>query len=242
MLNAHVVPLKGAEQEWVTEQCVRDLRLLGHHGDLILKCDQEPAIKDLMNSVAALRGTRRTRVENSPVADSRANGFAERAVQTLEKQLRVLKLALETRIGEKLPVQHPLFAWLVEHSAHVLNNYLIGSDGKSPVQRLRGRAATQFTCEFGSPCMFRVVGKVEGGDMGERWFRGHWLGKKQGTEEHLVVKADGLVVRARAVRELDEKITLMSFSHLTSTPHDPLWNLAAAARTRPPERARPATK
>ena len=56
MLNAHVVPLKGAEQEWVTEQCVRDLRLLGHHGDLVLKCDQEPALKDLMNSVAALMG------------------------------------------------------------------------------------------------------------------------------------------------------------------------------------------
>ena len=86
MINAHVVPLMGAEQEWVTEQCVRDLRLLGHHGDLILKCDQEPAIKDVMNSVATLRGVRRTRLEHSPVGDSRANGFAERAVQTLEKQ------------------------------------------------------------------------------------------------------------------------------------------------------------
>ena len=78
------------------------------------------------------------------MADSCANGLAERAVQTLEKQLRVLKLAFETRIGERLPVQHPIFAWLVEHSANVLNNYLVGSDGKSPVQRLRGRAASQF--------------------------------------------------------------------------------------------------
>ena len=232
MLVAHVVPHKGAEQEWVTEQCVRDLRLLGHHGDLVLKSDQEAAIKDLLTNVAALRGNKRTKVEHSPVGDSRANGLAERAVQTLEKQLRVMKLAFETRVGERLSVHHPLFAWLVEHAANVLNNYLVGSDGKCPVQRLRGRAASQFVLEFGSPCMFRVVGRVEGGDMGERWFRGHWLGKKQGTEEHLVLKSDGLVVRARAVREFEEKVGLKDLEHIKSTPHDPLGTLR---RTRVPD-------
>ena len=71
--------------------------------------------------------------------------------------------------------------------------------------------------------------------MGERWFRGHWLGKKQGTGEHLVVKADGLVVRARAVRELEEKISLTSFNHLTSTPHDPFGTLR---QQREPDRQR----
>ena len=35
----------------------------------------------------------------------------------MEKLIRVHKLAIETRIKEKLSVRHPLFAWLVEFCA-----------------------------------------------------------------------------------------------------------------------------
>ena len=44
--------------------------------------------------------------------------------------------------------------------------------------------------------------------MSERWYSGFWLGKRLGTEEHVVVKEDGAVVRARAVRELERNVTL----------------------------------
>ena len=60
MKLAHVVPVKGADQEWVAEQLCRDLVKLGHHGDLILKSDQEPAIVDLLRTVARLRGSKNT--------------------------------------------------------------------------------------------------------------------------------------------------------------------------------------
>jgi len=84
MKLAHVVPVKGANQEWVAEQLCRDLIKLGHHGDLILKSDQEPAIVDLLREVARLRGNKKTILEQSPVGDSRANGLVERSIQTVE--------------------------------------------------------------------------------------------------------------------------------------------------------------
>ena len=56
MTLAHVVPGKGADQEWVAEQLCRDLVKLGHHGDLVLKSDQEPALVDLLREVGRLRG------------------------------------------------------------------------------------------------------------------------------------------------------------------------------------------
>ena len=56
MTVAHVVPMKGADMEWVTEQVARDLLRFGIHGDVILKSDQEPAIVDVLKEIAKLRG------------------------------------------------------------------------------------------------------------------------------------------------------------------------------------------
>ena len=36
--------------------------------------------------------------------------------------------------------------------------------------------------------------------MSERWIKGVWLGKRWGTDEHIVSDAEGRIVRARTVR------------------------------------------
>ena len=78
MTVAHVVPMKGADMEWVTEQAARDLLRFGIHGDVILKSDQEPAIVDVLKEISKLRGSRRTIIEASPVGDSKSNGLWQR--------------------------------------------------------------------------------------------------------------------------------------------------------------------
>ena len=88
MTVAHVVPFKGALIDWLGEQLVRDLLRFGFRDTVILKSDQEPAI-------ARMRGEGRTIMEHSPVADSHANGFVERVIQTMEKILKTHLLALE---------------------------------------------------------------------------------------------------------------------------------------------------
>ena len=42
-----------------------------------------------------------------------------------------------------------------------------------------------------------------------------------GTEEHIVMREDGSVVRARAIREVDKKLTIEDLAVLCGQPHDP---------------------
>ena len=136
------------------------------------------------------------------------------------------KPAIGNRIGRRLPVKHALFTWLVEHVADVLNRFAAGADGKTAPQRLNGKSCGQYVLEFAPACI-RVCGKVEGSLMTERWFRGMWLGKRLGTEEHLVMKQGGIVVRARAVREEEKTMTMADHDTLTGRPHDPFGTLHA---------------
>ena len=186
---------------------------------------------ELMNQICALRPSSRSVLTNSGVGDSKGNGLAERAAQSVEEMIRVHKLAFESRLKRTLPCVHPVMSWLVEHCADVLNRYRIGGDGRTPYQRLKGRKFMGHMLEFGSSVMFRASGTVQGGVMQERWFPGIWLGKKLHTEEHLVMKEDGLVVRSRAVRENSQDLTMEDFNKLVSTPHDPLGTIRAATRS-----------
>ena len=108
MTGSHMVPVNGGDHEWFAEQLTRDILKLGSQGDVTLRSDQEPAIVDLLKRVAKLGGVERTFLEQSLVGDSRANGVAERAVQSVEKMVRMHKLAFENRIGARLPFKHPL--------------------------------------------------------------------------------------------------------------------------------------
>ena len=127
---AHVVPFKGADQEWVAEQCARDLLRFGLHGHVVLKSDQENVVVDVLREVAKLRGEQRTFVDQSPVGDSQGNGVAERALRAMEKLIRIHKLAFERKVTCKLSVTHALFPWLVEFCADIYNRFQIVSDGK----------------------------------------------------------------------------------------------------------------
>ena len=85
LLSAHVVPSKGSEHHWVVLQTARDILKCGHHGSVTLRCDQEPALTDLMTEVAKTRSPAPTIFEHSGVEDSQANGMIER------KEFEVLK-------------------------------------------------------------------------------------------------------------------------------------------------------
>ena len=114
--------LKGAAQEWVAEQLVRDLLKFGHHGELTLKTDQEPAIRALFESAvrSASRQVQQIVPEASSVGESQSNGLVEQAVQELEKQIRCLKLKLEDSLGCLSNCSSPTMAWIVDDSAMLL--------------------------------------------------------------------------------------------------------------------------
>ena len=118
--------------------------------------------------------------------------------------MRTMKLALEAAIRKELDVHHPVFAWLVEHAADILVKCAVGSDGRTPYERVKGKRYHGQMHEFGSAVRVKYQGKLQGGLMKERWGSGVWLGKKWASDEHLVSMGNGKIVRARDVRPMPE--------------------------------------
>ena len=50
-----------------------------------------------------------------------SNGGTEIGVQLLRGLFRTVKLCLEQRINKLIPVDHPLIAWMMEHTAFLQN-------------------------------------------------------------------------------------------------------------------------
>ena len=98
---ASVVPVKGSSHEFPAKRIVAFIRELGVEGqDLVLRSDQEPALQDLLAEVGKRRTPAKTFYEVSPVGSSASNGVAERGVQTVEGQVRVLKRCARNAAGD----------------------------------------------------------------------------------------------------------------------------------------------
>lgn len=67
--------------------------------------------------LAPLAGGGRYVIEQSPVGCSGRNGRVERAIQSLEQQVRVMKDALKMKWNVKVPARHSVVPWLIEYSA-----------------------------------------------------------------------------------------------------------------------------
>ena len=74
--------------------------------------------------------------------------------------------------GSSISVHSPVFSWVVEHAADLLNKCHVASAGKSAYERLKKRAHRGELLPLGAAVMFRVAGKVPGGVMTERWHLG----------------------------------------------------------------------
>jgi hypothetical protein len=205
-LVSSVVPLKGASHEFPAKRLCAFLKELGlEHQDVTLKSDQEPAILDLLREVAKKRVPANTFFEESPIGESQSNGVIERGNQTVEGQIRVLKDALEMRVGGKVPSDHNVVTWLVEFAAVLVNRYEVGRDGKTPYERLRGKDSKILGLEFGERLHFRR-GR-SGGKMAKldvAWRDGVFLGFRTQSGE-VIVGTKEAVLRTRTVRRRPEE-------------------------------------
>ena len=110
---------------------------------LVYKCNQERPLGAMINSSMTLLGGSASFdggiPENSSVGESQSNGRAEAAVKCVEDQIRVMKGALEARIGARVPSTYPVLKWLVEYAGVVLNKYSVQSTGRSAYHHLHVR-------------------------------------------------------------------------------------------------------
>ena len=94
-LFSHLVPSKGVEHFYPEHALVRDIKFLGYPS-VVIKSDQEPAIKALAEAVKnlfAAKGGVRVQLENSPKGDDhgKSNGEAEAAVEITQGLCRTYK-------------------------------------------------------------------------------------------------------------------------------------------------------
>lgn len=136
VLFADVCPEKGAT-EFSVELAVANIDRLGRTR-VAIKADQEPALTNLVSCIKRAR-EHETLTDKSPVGESASNGGTEKGVQQVEEQVRVLRLGLQQRLGQKVPTHHPVTAWLIPHATDVLSKLEVGSDGKTAYERLRNK-------------------------------------------------------------------------------------------------------
>lgn len=188
MTLATVVPMKGASVEHPVRRTLTFLKEIGlERADVVFKSDQEPALKDLLNTIAARRtaksktekfdkddgpadgaapGVGRTIHESSLVGTSQSNGMIERAIQDVDGQVRTLKLAFESHLVEKVQSDHNSIPWLVQNAAVLLNRWQVGQDGKTAYERLKDKPANLPGMEFGKGCFGERISRLGIGGTG----------------------------------------------------------------------------
>ena len=223
---AFVAPRKG-ECEYATRRASHDIDKIMGYKKFIIKGDQEPALRTLIDSVAALCGDQveiqQIMQEETPVGESQSNGPIENAVGRVQGQYRTMKSDLETQYKGKIPKSHPVIPWLVRHAAMTMNRYGMGEDGMTAYRRLKGKKFKGEMLKIGE-CVWFLRPKSKGKDKSDaRWEEGIWLGIREESGEHIVGNKNG-VVKVRSVRvrgSHEDKWNWVEFQELQGTPWEP---------------------
>ena len=111
-----------------------------------------------------------------------------------------MKDALEMRLEVRVPSSHNILAWMVEFAATLVNRYEVGRDGRTPHERLRGKASRLIGLEFGERLNFRrtAVGSRMA-KLDSLWSDGVFLGYRAVSGEIVVGTKDG-VFKTRTVK------------------------------------------
>ena len=192
MMLSFLVREKGAADTYTVNRVLAFLKEIGHVGNkLIVKCDQESSIKALAEKIATERPGL-TMQEHSPVRSSGSNGVIERGIKEAEYQIRSMKSALDDRLGTNLGVSSNVLPWMIEYGAVLVNRYLVGHDGKTAYERMKGKESKMLGFEFGERVNFRripIAGRLA--KLESLWRSGIFVGYRSIIGEYMVVNEDG---------------------------------------------------
>ena len=226
----HVVPYKGTgEDKFATQLVCEDVEWLGHTR-VILKSDNEPALRALVTDALKTLRHQVTQIESvsqetSQEYDSQSSGGTEIGVKLLRGMFKTLKSCLESRIGRGIPLHHPLVPWLVEHAALILCAAARGEDGRTPWERVRGRPFGQLMYYFGESVFYKLPTKgprsQSEGNIGQRMKIGTFVGYKRSANSYIVVTEDGketTTTRAMQSRPNSEKWQVENLQKVSCNP------------------------
>ena len=212
-----MVPTKGAGWKYSVDCLTSAIDRFGHTKTVLMH-DQEAALNDLCRE-AAKQSNGGVIQQSSPVGESQSNGRIEVAVKLCKNQIRVIKFGLERRLKCKIPQDHPIMGFLVEHAGLLITKFQTGrDDGRTAFRRLLGKDCREDVIEFGESILYRVMDKDKP-SLERRWQIGTFLGRKWGTGECFVGTSEG-VVRCRGFqrRPSDVRWDKAAVEQLVGTP------------------------
>ena len=96
-------------------------------------------------------------MEESPVEEHQSNGTIEVTVREIQKQVRVMKRALEERMKCEVLSRHPILPFLVEHAGKLMSRYQVGRDGRTAYELHAGKPYRRKLVEFGERVYFMPI-------------------------------------------------------------------------------------
>ena len=190
MTIAHAVERKGPVDSTV-RRLVPDLDWLGLRRS-VFKSDQEPAILALKQAVRESMPTVQFVMEESLVEEHESNGTIEVTVREIQKQVRVMKSALEDRMKCEVPSRHPILAFLLEHTGRLMSRYQVGRDGRTAYE-LHADNRRQLV-EFGEIVYSMPIrhGSARQAKLDPKWQDGAFIGIRDRSDEMLIMTPSGV--------------------------------------------------
>ena len=158
MMYSTLVGEKGTVDEHVIKRIITFIKELGYESaKIILKSDQESSVKSVIDAVIRARRDAPTITEYSPVRSSGSNGVIEREIKEVLGQLRVMKSALDTRVGVDIRGTSNKLPWMVEYASVLINRYSWRRTAKPRMNASVGRSPRCSVLSFGESVHFRRI-------------------------------------------------------------------------------------
>ena len=134
--------------------------------------------------------------------------------------IRTLKSSTESNLRTEIGPS-PLIPWIIEHAGQLKNRYMVGADGRTPTERLRGRGVHRPVYELGEKVLFLPLAPARRGDFGARFDFGTYLGRRSFDGQACIGTPSGMT-RCRTVRQLAQERWDTKFVHsIKGTPWSP---------------------
>ena len=158
-IRPHLDWQKGNGYPWIAKKIKDDIEEFGYGcAPVRIKSDQETAIVDVQKAVIAKRGNVTTIPVNSPAGDSQSNGRVENTIKKVRNLVKTLLSSLESRWGVRMTRDHPVYPWMLEHSADLMTRYAhVGDLGKTAVQVIRGLRSRRNIARFAERILYKPL-------------------------------------------------------------------------------------
>ena len=226
LIGSAMVPRKGTD-EYAIGRLAAEILGVGST-EVMVRSGQEPSIIALKEAAASRVRPDGVKVipEESAVADSRGNGFAESTVKE-ENLARTLLSSLNAQCEHTFGGADVVVVWLVRYYGQMLNRFRRGPDGKTAYERRKGRAFQRKVPPLGEKILYQLPGitsRSHGPARVEpRREDGVYFGLSDRADVVYIGKSDGSVARARAPkrREATARHDLPFLQRLTARAWDP---------------------